>query len=186
MDPKPYTEPDTESGWLTLAGDAQRELDRAIRSLLGKTLPPNHTYCAHIAAYLNRAAYGFVVLRRQNLFAASQLMVRPALEALFRISAVMEDAGMLYRVAFTESMDELTMLRDSPNQGLSQEIAALEKQWADTKAAYAIALAGFDLRDEKVSAEALARAGKLRPFYAVQYRLYCKHTHGALRVTIGG
>ena len=83
----------------------------------------------YTSVYLNRAAEGFIALREAGRPDASKLLVRPALEAMFRQHAVINRPELLYRMAFTERKEERKLLRPVYARANKDYDSLDEQQW---------------------------------------------------------
>src|SRR2546427_6411 len=96
-----------ESRSRNLLCDIQQELANAIDSLGGKRgRSALDNYYFHAAKHLNRAAEGFIFLRKSGRMDASKFLVRPVIETIFRVEAVRKKPELLYRIAYSESIVE--------------------------------------------------------------------------------
>src|SRR3981081_1013085 len=109
MDPH-TAEAEQES--VALISEIRNALCDAITSQEGKPHPAySFSYLYYSAGYVNRAADGFVVLRENGRIDASKLLVRPAIEAMFRMTAVSQKPELFYRIAYNEHEENLKWLR---------------------------------------------------------------------------
>lgn len=91
------------------------------------------------AGHINRAAEGFIFLRRANRVDASKFLIRPAIEAMIRLEAVKRHPELLFRIAYTErNKDHTWRERAAKRMGTSYDVAAEEQQWNDAKKKLAI------------------------------------------------
>jgi hypothetical protein len=130
--------PSTASKSLELLVGFQAEIREALNSLGGKQsqgLMDN--YRLYVAAYVNRAADGFIYLRKAGRSDSSKLLIRPAIEALIRLLAIRKKPELLYRIAYTETESDRTWLRAvSASAGEQFDENAYKKRWDDFKQKY--------------------------------------------------
>jgi len=92
---------DLEAKSLHLLCDMCDELSGAVNSLGGKPGDFFDYFKFHSAKYVNYADEGFIFLRQATppRIAASKLLIRPAIEIMFRLEAIQEQPEILYRIA---------------------------------------------------------------------------------------
>lgn len=176
-----------ETELLQLAAEMQKILAHAIDSMGGKVsegLFEHFTF--YTAAQINSAVAGYVTLKRAGLSKAAYLLVRPALEAMFRLLAARRRPELVCRIAAAEKSEELKMLRDNRRPETAKARTAIEQQWQDFEQLYRAKYAGLPFDSDPISLYDLAVAAGMEEVYNVQYRLYCKFTHAALRAATGG
>ena len=92
---------------LNLLCEIQQELANAIDSLGGKQgRGALDNYYFHSADHLNRAAEGFIFLRKSGRIDASKFLVRPVIETMFRVEAIQKKPELFYRIAYSETIVE--------------------------------------------------------------------------------
>lgn len=164
-----------------LVEDLHAQLCRALDSLGGR--PRNGLFDAFLgysSIHINRAAAGYVCLRRASMIDASKLLVRPAIEAMIRILAVRAQPDVLYRIALEERRQRKNLIRPvAVGAGLDFD-SEDERQWQEFRAAYIEQFPHHTLLESELSLEESARIAGLKPYYDRAYRFYCKYTHGAL------
>ena len=90
------------------------------------------------ASHINRAVAGFLFLRRSGRVDSSRLLVRPALEAMFRLLAVRKQPELLYQIARRERTEYRKWTRNlSIKLGDADYDVRDEKRWKDFKRLYA-------------------------------------------------
>jgi len=88
---------------LLLVRDFLNELSNALRSLQGKdSTEPISYYVFYVTAQVARWIDGYICLRETNKTDASRLLIRPSIEAIFRIQAVRAEPEIFIQIAFTE------------------------------------------------------------------------------------
>ena len=174
-----------EEMWLAIAQEFQEYLKKGLDSLGGKLANGLHEHFKFYAAvHINNAIAGYIVLKKGGLPKASVLLIRPTLESLLRLVAVHEKPELITRIAHEEYKEEKKLLSGFNTH--PSDIAALEKQWDCFKSQYTARYSQYPFSEEKLTLRDVAESAGLQSVYLVQYRLYCKHTHGALRAMVGG
>jgi hypothetical protein len=172
---------------LQLLTDLRTELGEALNSLGGKQsrgLLDNYYFYASV--YMNRAAEGFLFVREAGRVDASKLLVRPPIEVMFRIQALRRKPDVLYRIAYSEHLEEQKWLGSAAERaGEQYDAAESNKRWEEFTAKYAEQFPEHPLVATKLSVWDAAEVGGLTGYYDSHYRTYCQHTHGALRA-LGG
>jgi len=175
---------ETANAAFDLLCDLQSALNAALIFLEGKERKGiMDGFLVFSSAHINRAAAGYIFLRRVPLLEASKLLVRPCIETMFRIHAVRSKPDLLYRIAYGEHRQDLNLVRPAATKTgeWAKYEAEDEKVWKDFQQAYAVQFPGHSMEDKKLKAEEAARAGGIEGYYDCAYRLYCQFTHGALR-----
>ncbi len=118
---------------------------------------------------------------------AARLLVRPAIESLFRLLAVRNDKSLLYRIAVKERDDyRKWVFSAARRRGDPDTLVALdEQQWADFEQNYKEQFPDHALVEKGLSVPLAANAAGLSGYYDTHYRLYCKFTHAALAAMMG-
>jgi hypothetical protein len=101
--PAPVYEKEQRS--LTLLCEIQQELANTLNSLgdkQGRGALDNYYF--HSARHVNRAAEGFVFLRKSGWIDASKFLVRPLIETMFRVEAIQKKTELFYRIAYSETI----------------------------------------------------------------------------------
>jgi Family of unknown function (DUF5677) len=179
-----YTELDEQRS-LGLLKDFQSELTNALNSLGGRQsggLLDN--YNVHSTKHIHRAADGFIQLRETKRVYSSKLLIRPAIEVMFRLEAVRRSPDLLYRIAFSERLEDQKLARPvAASAGEVFDEESEKQEWEAFKASYRAQVSTNTLVDQKLTAAGAAQeAGKgMAGYYDSHYRTYCQYTHGALR-----
>jgi hypothetical protein len=175
-----------ETKSLRLVFDMQQQLTTALKSLTGKQhrgLPD--TFNVFQASHINRASEGYAFLRKSGRVDASKLLIRPAIEATIRLLAVRKQPDLLYRMAYTERLEDRKWMRGpAVKQGIDFD-AEDKKKWDDFTKAYAAHFPDHPLVEEKLWLRDAAVVAGLGPWYDSHYRLYCQFTHAAFRAVVG-
>jgi hypothetical protein len=180
MDPH-TAEAEQES--VALISEIRNALCDAITSQEGKPHPAySFSYLYYSAGYVNRAADGFVVLRENGRIDASKLLVRPAIEAMFRMTAVSQKPELFYRIAYNEHEENLKWLRRaSRHNGAKFDDSVLIKRWSEFSAKYKTEFPKHNVPDTALSLEQAAISAGMSGYYDTFYRMYCRYQHMALQ-----
>lgn len=176
-----------DAEFLAVVTEMRQELADALNSLEGKTRNGVwDSFLGFSAIHIDQAAHGYLHLRQASLIGASKLLIRPALEAMFRIQAVRAVPYLLYRIAYTEHSENLKFVRPAAKR-LGQDCEAdFKASWESFTVKYVEQFPGHTLEKATLSAFAAAEAAQIGSYYDCAYRLYCQFTHGAMRATTGG
>jgi hypothetical protein len=173
---------------LSLLCDIQQELANAVNSVDGKQARGAlDKYYFYSADHVNRAAEGFIFLRKSGRIDASKFFVRSVIETMFRVEAIQKRPELFYRIAYSESAveDPKWIGSAAKRAGTGFDKDALSKGFAEFKAKLASQLPNVALEDKYISVWEIAEAAGYAHYYNSHYRTYCRYTHGALRA-IGG
>lgn len=167
---------------LQLLADTQSALINALNRHGDKRLEGMlETFQVCQTLQIARSSEGYLLLRNSGRFEASKLLVRPAMEAIFRIKAVQREPDLLYRILYTDIKDNETWLnRTSPNtedKGSNE----LEKFTEVYRKQYP----SHQIETTKIKIEQIAIKADLAKYYNTHYRLYSKFTHGSLKALLG-
>jgi hypothetical protein len=174
---------DLERVSLDLLRDIQTELRDALNSLGGRQCKGLFEgYIGYSAMHLNKAVEGYIHLRESGRLDASKLLVRTALEAVIRVHATRKKPELLFRIAFTEYLEDKKWVRPSDRV---RSLQAMESNWQEFKDAYHAKYPDHQLKEEKLSLWNAAEEAGLDGYYDSHYRLYCRFTHGAFRASTG-
>jgi Family of unknown function (DUF5677) len=165
---------------LKLLKQVQKILAKALNSLGGKSPPsPESNYLSRAAISVNKAADGYLYLRKSGRVDASKLLVRPALEATFSGIAVIKKPGFLFRKAYTEWKQDKKLYAKNAAEKLAAEHALNKLVQIIEKAN-----PNSPIKREEVTMYDAAEAAELLENYDA-YRVYCQFTHGAMRAVLG-
>ena len=140
----------------------------------------------YTSAQINRAAEGFIALRRTRRMDASKLLVRPAIELMFRQQAVLKQPALLYRIAYTERMEDRRWVQPAYERAGKDYDSVDQRHWRKFARKYAKQYPTHGREDKKLSLFDIAKGANLESYYDSFYRLYCQFTHGAFRALVGG
>jgi hypothetical protein len=179
---------DYQSVAIELLRDLVVACSKALKSLIGRvpeTLVQQANFCW--ARQINDAADGFVALRNQGLVAGAKLLVRPAIEAVFRLRAVMEKPEMIYSILYSEAKGEDKWAGRLQERHGAPPMANLPTQeWREFRARCVNEFGEDKVKDTHKNLRDVAREGKMEHVYDTYYGLYCQHTHGSLRAPMDG
>ena len=177
---------EAEFASLQLLRDMQAELRDALNALGGQQSDGllQH-YPFYSAAHINRAVEGYIFLRESGRFDASKLLVRTALEAVFRIQAVRKKPELMFRIAFTEFQEDKKWVRPFNRPDTEDALQAIERHWQEFRQAYHSKYPEHPLSEETLSLWSAAESAGLDGYYDSHYRLYCRFTHAAFRASTG-
>lgn len=143
-------------------------------------------YHLHSAQHIQRAVDSFVYLRRSGRFDASKFLVRPAIEVVFKLQAIERQPDLLYRIAFSEHLQDQRMAR--PASTVSNQLydeAVADAHWNGFSAKYKANYPTHQFIEEELRIHTTAEKANLPRYYDSHYRLYSQYTHGTLRATSG-
>jgi hypothetical protein len=175
-----------EQQTLDLLRDAQAELRDGLNALGGQQadgLLENYRFWT--ISHINRTAEGYLYLRSSGRIDASKNLLRPAIEAVFRLQAVRAQADLLFRIAFSEFAEDRKWLRLTTASDNLTAQPAIEAQWLQFKTAYALKYPDQLLVEQSLPLRAAAQYAGLEGYYDTHYRLYCRFTHAAFRAVTG-
>ncbi len=179
-------DPNNESISLALLEDAQLELRDALNSLGGKR---SNGLADHFNGYsarlINNAAEGYIFLRESGRIDASKLLIRPAIEAMFRIVAIKNQPDLLYRIAYSEHLEDAKWARAAAAKLGKNIEPELKQRWQETSDAYRNAFPHHNLVEKKLTLRDAAAAAGIDSYYDTYYRLYCQFTHAAFSASSG-
>jgi len=171
---------------LTTVGPLQVELDACVKSLGGRPQNGlNDVFKRYCAVHINRAADGFLCLRGEGREFAARMLVRPAMEAMFKLLAVRKEPSLLYRIARYEHEQDEKWARPVAPAGSDHEEAFMRK-WDDFTEAYKKAYPDHALTPSPIDLRSLCLKAEVEGYYDSHYRLYCQYTHAALRASTDG
>ena len=181
---------DLEAKSLHLLCDMCDELSGAVNSLGGKPGDFFDYFKFHSAKYVNYADEGFIFLRQATppRIAASKLLIRPAIEIMFRLEAIQEQPEILYRIAYSESEEDWKWFAPAAARSGKEhnyDRATHQHRWNEFKAKYTEQFPTHELVEQTITTAQLAAAAGLAEYYDTHYRMYCRYTHAAFRA-IGG
>jgi hypothetical protein len=178
---------DFEARSLQLVADTQLQLAATLNSLTGKQHQGlQDVFPIYSAGHVNRAADGYVLLRKAGRIDSSKLLIRPALEATIKILAVRKQPELLYRIAYSERLEDQKWIGAAARRQGGDYTAQDEKNWEEFTKAYSTHFPGQRLTEQKLSLRDAAVIAGLGDYYDSHYRLYCQFTHAAFRAVTRG
>jgi hypothetical protein len=160
-----------EQDSLLLLRDIVAELGSALESLAGKSRRGLlNQYKVHSAKHIFRAADGFISLRKLGHRYCSKLLIRPAIEVMFRLEAVRKDGKMLARVAAWEDSEDQKQLRSiAERSGNKYDEQVAKQRWAIKMANLQKEFPNETLEDQPLGAADAAQFDGLMPYYNTHY-----------------
>ena len=162
----------------------QKMLSGSLDSLGGRPRDGlEEAYKGYCAVQINRSTAGFLCLKSNALDYSARMLIRPAMEAMFKILAVRQEPHLLYRIARSEHEQDEKWARPFATGGKELHDEEFEKKWEEFKRNYQQAYPAHPLTDSSIGLRSLAVKAKVDPYYDSHYRLYCQFTHAALRAS---
>jgi hypothetical protein len=175
-----------EAKSLQLLVDVQAELAAALKSIEGKPSEGLVSgYCYYASQHVSCAADGYIFLRKGGKVEASKHLVRTAIEAMMRIGAVATKPDLVFRIAYSEYLEEKKWAAPIPGPEGDAATKALADNWAGFVLAYKVKYSAHPLNENKLPLRDAAAIAGMGSFYDTHYRLYCKITHAAFRGMTG-
>jgi hypothetical protein len=137
--------------------------------------------------HLHRAADGFAFLRRHLRIDGTKFLMRPAIEMAFRLKAVRQHPDLLYRIAFSEHIQEKKFLNAAVkhNQTPPTITRSVDEKWKKFSDTFAKEFSDIPRVEKELSIESTAEKAGLQSVYDGHYRIYCQYTHGTLFASVG-
>jgi hypothetical protein len=164
--------------------DLRASLSKGIDSLGGKPRSGIHEgFKVFCAIHINRVADGFLALKGDGRIYAARMLIRPAMEAMFKLLAVKKEPSLLFRIAcYEHEQDEKWARPFAPDEG-QEHNAAFQTKWDSFKRAYKESFPDHVLCESSIDLRALAAKAGVGSYYDSHYRLYCQYTHAALNAS---
>lgn len=176
-----------ESAWLSLVADMQHELAAALESLTRKRHEGlQDVFPIMSAGHINRALDGYILLRKAGRIDASKLLIRPALEAAIKILAVKEQPVLLYRIAYSERLEDQKWLGAAARRQGKDYGPEDKMKWDEFTKAYSAHFPTHNMAEQKLPLRDAAVIAGIGDYYDSHYRLYCQFTHAAFRAVTHG
>ena len=172
---------------MTLLSDLEPAIAAAIDSL-GGGLPKSvaDTYYLYASRHINISVGGFIVLRREHQVDGARLLVRPALETMFRLRAIHTKPYLLYRALFSEALETDKWFGGvAKRNGLPYTPVRESDLWQAVKNRCASEFGAEKLEDARLTAYEAAAAIGFEAYYDSHYRAYCHYAHGLLEAVSG-
>lgn len=136
---------------LKLVCEIQEELAAALNSLGGKKHRGlEDQFPFYCASHINRAVEGYVLLRQQFRLDASRLLIRPAIEAAIKILAVRNQPDLLYRIAYSERLEDKKWIGAAARREGVDYVAQEEDGWKEFVKTYSDHFPEHKLMDERL------------------------------------
>jgi hypothetical protein len=179
-------EPGESDPNLPIVSDFADELRTALDSLGGNEGEMFEHYRLHSAKHIQRAVDGFVFLRKSGRFDCSKFLVRPAVEVVFKLQAIERKPDLLYRIAFSEHLQDQRMARPAAKRSNQlYDEATADAHWAGFSAKYRAKFPDHEFVEQEIRIYETAEKANLAAYYDSHYRLYSQYTHGTFRATAG-
>jgi hypothetical protein len=177
---------DIEKDSFDLLRDMQQHLADVLKSLGGKSGDGlfEH-YLFYSSGQMNRTAEAFIALRETGRVDASKLLVRPAIELLFRQQAIRKKPELLYRMAYSERLEDRKWLTPVWKRAGKDYDLEDKRQWQKFTRKYEKQYPKHPRSETKLTLFDVAKTANLDAYYDSHYRLYCQFTHGAFRAMVG-
>lgn len=184
---KPLSAASVEIESLRLLRELQSALAGVLNSLGGKSGEGlfEH-YVFYSSVYIKRAAEGFIALRETGRLDASKFLVRPIMEVTIKQWAVVKQPELLYRIAYSERMEDRKLIQPSFRRAGKNYDALDQQYWREFSNKYSRQYPNRPRQNKALSLYEMAKAAKIESYYNSYYRLYCQITHGAFRAMVGG
>jgi hypothetical protein len=165
---------------LELLRDVVKALGRALNSLAGQPQGEMlNRYRIHSVKHIFRAADGFISLRVLGHTYCSKLLVRPAIETMFRLEAVRRKPEKLYEIAAKDHAEDQKLLREAVTiSGRQYDEQAPKRRWDEIDAQFR-----KEFPNNQFSYHELGIAGAADVAQMMPYRTYSQYTHGHFRAT---
>jgi len=141
-------------------------------------------YIYLLAGFVFRAVDGYVLLRQNGRVDASKLLIRPAMEAMFRGGSALNQPEIFFRIAYTELESDLMWLRRAKShdddQSVSLDLSPREKSWQRFEGDFKAQFPKLTPKKSPFGLEASANNASMSGYYDTYYRLYCRYQHVAL------
>lgn len=162
----------------------QKMLSSSLDSLGGKLRNGlDEAYKGYCAVQINRSVVGFLCLKHNGLDYPARMLVRPAMEAMFKLLAVREEPSLLYQIARSEHEQDEKWARPFTTGTKDVHEEAFKQKWEDFKKEYQQAFPSHALVDSSIDLRSLAVKARVDSCYDSHYRLYCQFTHASLRAS---
>ncbi|HEU0050031.1 MAG TPA: DUF5677 domain-containing protein [Nitrososphaera sp.] len=178
----------TEEESLRLVEEIVAEITHALNSLGGKQYKGVFDgYRFWSSKHLHRAAEAFAFLRRSGRVDGTKFLMRPAVEMAFRLEAVKQHPNLLYRIAFSEHIQEKKFLNATAkhDQTPATITRSVDDKWKKFSDAFAKKFPKIPRVKKELGIPATAEKAGLQYVYDAHYRIYCQYTHGTLFASVG-
>ena len=168
---------------LNLVNEILHALSASINSLGGKdSAKPADKYLFFAARHIFECIDAYVILRKYAKNYPAKIVIRSALEMMFRFEAVRKKPALLYRISFSENDEDKKLTRPFVNDQNDIDYASeVAGQLEKVKPDFQLAFPGEELVDNGLTVFDAAKEGGHENEYETYYRYYCRFTHGGLR-----
>lgn len=170
---------------IALLVDIQSELHNAFGHLQGKQTEGPLFYQYYSDRMINEAIMGYIVLRNSGQIPASKILIRTALEAAFRLTAVQKKPELLFRIIYSEMIKDKKLIAGASEFTQREAKASIEGQWEEYKKDYAALNPSLPMQEVELNIFETAKAAGLIDSYNLSYRTYCQFSHATFRVMAG-
>lgn len=174
---------EAEEAWLQVVRDAQKELAYALDSLGEKQFDGIERFIGFSGRQINYAVDAYVSLREAGRIGSSKLLVRPAIEIMFRAKAVSEQPVLIYRMLFREKIDRARWI--GPTAAKHGVDFDPEGGWDKFREYCVSRFPGEELINHGLKLRDVAVKIGLEGYYDSHYRTYCQFTHASLEAITG-
>ena len=177
---------DIERASLDLLREIQTELSEALNSLGGRQRNGLlESFIGYSASLINKVVEAYIYLRVSGRQDASKLLVRTAIESVFRVHAVRKNPELMYRIAYSEHIEDKKWVQPIDLTESVSVLQAMESNWQEFKDAYHVKYPDHQLKEKELSLRDAAKEAGLDSYYDSHYRLYCRFTHASFRASTG-
>lgn len=169
---------------LKLVRESFEVLSNAIVQVGGlNTSIPGALYLYYTTVHIKDTIASYVLLRDAGQYYTSKILLRSALEAMYRLLAVHKTPELIYRVAFTEYRENVKLIEKLKVEGVEARLKELHDKWAKVKVEIQSEFPATVLKEQEFKAWDAAAAVDLESNYESQYRYLCQFTHAGLSAT---
>lgn len=130
---------------------------------------------------VNKAAEAYVFLRKAGRYDASRMLVRPALEAAYRLNAVRLDETVFFRISYSEFLEEKKWFGSAHRRAGIDKSKETQASLDQFKADYHKHYPSHAMIEQKFSVRDAAVTAQYENHYETVYRLFCTYTHAAFK-----
>jgi hypothetical protein len=174
-----------ENQSLELLRDVVKALGSALNLLAGQPQGDMlNRYRIHSVKHIFRAADGFISLRALGHTYCSKLLVRPAIETMFRLEAVRRNPDKLYEIAAKDHAEDQKLLREAATiSGRPYDEQESKRRWDEIDAQFQKEFPDYQFSYHELGIAGAAGVAQMMPYYNSHYRTYSQYTHGHFRAT---
>ena len=179
------TKRNNEKEFLTLLCEIQTALHTGLKERKAKSARMAEEYLYQQSDYLSQLLDGFIDLTKARNFRAARVIIRPCLEAVFKMQAVAKKPSYLYNVVQTEHEGDVKLVGIAVLNGeFSPDTKdPVHPEWEKAKTLFKQQFPADQLTEHAASAYDCAQTAGLIALYDFQYRWYCNSAHSALRAS---